>query len=260
MHHARLSVRWKYGEMDCDEQNDRWLKAARLTIQLDRRSARPLVVEGENIVRYQSMFPIARHALAQVDAALILHDAGRSFVASVNTRVALEHALIAQWVLLTKGAETLLANTIEKSHSSILKGIAPHAQSIPPELSPLLSLPSATLLPPIEQICGRFDGTGLLYTTYRGLTGAVHLSGATLAEYVAVDAETGEITLHSQPRSGKTPTDFEMALGWAAVLSKAALEVLLEDSSDLQRVALIARKAGLPHDLTSDDRHPERQP
>lgn len=103
--------------MDCNKKNDRWLQAARLTIQLDRRSAGPLVVAGENSVRYRSMFPIARHALAQVDAVLVLHDAGRSFVASANARVALEHALIAQWVVLTTGAETLLANTIEKSHS-----------------------------------------------------------------------------------------------------------------------------------------------
>lgn len=88
----------------------------------------------------------------------------------------------------------------------------------------------------------------------------MHLSGATLTEYVAVDAGTGEITLHSQPRSGKPPTDFDMALGWAAVLSKAALEMLLEDSLDLARVEAIARKAGLPHDLRSDDRYPERQP
>lgn len=246
--------------MQSNEENTRWLAAARQTIELDRRSKIPLSVPGEDKIRYQSMYPIARHALAHVDAALLLHDSGRSFVASANTRIALEHALLAQWVVLTSGSETLLANSIAKSHSRILRGLEPHAQTIPTELTSLLDLPDAERVPPMDQICGRFDRTNLLYLIYRSLTGAVHLSGASIAEYVSVDDETGVIVLHDQPRSLTLPTDFEMALGWSAVLAKAALEMLLDDDSDLVEVAAIARDAGLPHDLTFDDRYPERQP
>ena len=246
--------------VQCNEERARWLDAARRTLELDRRSKVPLSVAGEDSIRYQSMYPIARHALAHVDAALLLHDSERSFVASANARVAFEHALLAQWVVLTSGSETLLANSIAKSHSRILRGIEPHAQTIPAELSSLLDLPDAERVPPMDQICGRFDRTGLLYVIYRGLTGAVHLSGASVAEYVSVDDETGKIVLHAHPRSLTPPTDFEMTLGWAAVLAKAALEMLLNDDSHLVEVAAIARDAGLPHDLTSDDRYPERQP
>lgn len=246
--------------MDQDGKNDVWLEAARQIMELDRRPKIPLSVSGEDSIRYRSMYPIARHALAHVDAALVLHDSGRSFVASANARVAFEHALLAQWVVLTSGSETLLANSIAKSHSRILRGLEPHAQTIPTELSSLLDLPDAERVPPMDQICGRFDRTGLLYLIYRGLTGAVHLSGASIAEYVSVDDETGVIVLHARPRSLTPPTDFEMALGWSAVLAKAALEMLLDDDSDLVEVAAIARDAGLPHDLTFDDRYPEQQP
>lgn len=253
------SVIAEYWRMD-REEHDRWLIAARRTVELDRRSKMSLSVAGEDTVRFRSMYPIARHALAQVGAALTLHDTGRSFEASANARVALEHALLAQWIVLTADSETLLANSIDKSHSLMLRGLEPFAQSIPADLRPLLVLPTAARVPPMDQICGRFDRSGLLYTMYRGLTGAVHLSGASVAEYVSVNGETGAIVLHPKPRSRMPPTDFEKALGWAAVLAKAALEMLLDDDSDLVEVAAIARNAGLPHDLSFDDRYPERQP
>lgn len=205
------------------------------------------------------MYPIARHALTQVGAALLLHDRGHSFAALANGRVAFEHALI----VLTEGSEAVVGNTINRSYSLVLKELKelePHAAVIPSELRSLLGLPKAKLLPPFHSICNRFDRTGLLYTVYRGLTGSVHISGATIAEHVSVDTKTEQLTLHPHPRSSTPPTDFEMTLGWSAVLAKTALEILLLDGTDLLRVAEIAHTAGLPHDLTHDDQHPERQP
>lgn len=246
--------------MDNNANNERWLEAARQTLELDKRSPKQLEVSIRDSGRFKAVYPIARHALTQVSAALLLHDRGHSFAALANGRVAFEHALIAQWIVLTEGSEAVVGNTINRSHSLVLKELEPHAAVIPSELRSLLDLPKAKLLPPFQSICNRFDRTGLLYTVYRGLTGSVHVSGATIAEHVSVDTKTEQLTLHPHPRSSVPPTDFEMTLGWSAVLAKTALEILLLDGTDLLRVAEIAHTTGLPHDLTNDDQHPERQP
>ncbi|MFT0613825.1 hypothetical protein ACMHYT_22400 [Rhodococcus qingshengii] len=242
------------------DDTDRWLKAARKTLDLDKQAPKTLEVRSCDSARFQAVYSFARYSLTQVGAGLLLHDRGHSFAALANVRVAFEHALVSQWIVLTEGSEVIVSNTIDKSHSRILKDLEPHAAEIPAELRPLLELPKAELLPSFETICRRFDRSGLLYTVYRSLTVAVHISGATIAEHASVDAKTGAITLHPHPRSKTPPNDFEMALGWSAVLAKTALEMLLEDSADLLRVADIACAAGLPHDLTLDDLQPERQP
>lgn len=246
--------------MDGSANNEGWINGARQILELDRSSTKQLEVSIHDSGRFNAAYPIARHALTQVSAALLLHDHGHSFAALANGRVAFEHALTAQWIILTEGSEVIIANTVERSQSLVLKGLEPYTTDIPAELRSLLTLPKTEILPPFQSICSRFDRTGLLYTVYRGLTGSVHLSGATIAEHASVDPETERLTLHPHPRSKTPPNDFEMALGWSAVLAKTALERLLLDDTDLLQVAAIAHAARLPHDLTSDDRQPERQP
>src|SRR5258707_15663768 len=77
------------------------------------QGALPIEVVDEERVKFRVCFPLVAHSLSQVAAALLLLHAGQPFVATANTRVALEHALAAQWVLLTYRGEERLVRHME---------------------------------------------------------------------------------------------------------------------------------------------------
>ena len=79
-----------------------WLRAARQCTDLWRQLWRDDAVSFDSSLEAKSgvCFPLAAHALNHVETALGLREA-RPWVAASCTRVAFEHALIAQWVLLT---------------------------------------------------------------------------------------------------------------------------------------------------------------
>ncbi len=72
--------------------------------------ALPIEVADEDQIKFRVCFPLVAHSLNQIAAALLLLRAGQPFVATANVRVAFEHALTAQWVLLTHGGEERLVS------------------------------------------------------------------------------------------------------------------------------------------------------
>jgi hypothetical protein len=69
----------------------------------------PVSFDSSLEIKSRVCFPLAAHALNHADVALGLHQE-RPSVAASCTRVAFEHALAAQWVLLTEDGEQELVN------------------------------------------------------------------------------------------------------------------------------------------------------
>jgi hypothetical protein len=84
-------------------------------------------VKQEGQVKFQATFPIAMYALNQVRAALILADKNREYLAVANVRLAYEHAVTAQWVLFTEGAEEKLVGSVNRHSRQVVTAMGAHA-------------------------------------------------------------------------------------------------------------------------------------
>ena len=230
----------------------------------------PLAVDSALEVKFRICFPLAAHALNHVDAALGLH-VERPWVAASSTRVAFEHAIAAQWVLLTVDGERELVNWMKRQQYVRAKEIAD-------ALGRLASDPGASGLalnesqrqslvgdPPdssgwsVANACSRFSDTKLFYDIYRNLSQAEHPSPGLIASHLAVTPAgvQGNISaagaLHP---SGEVP----QALALSALWSLYVLEQLRQGQPYAATVAHIGHEASLPTDLRASDQHPERQP
>jgi hypothetical protein len=97
-----------------------------------------VAIDSSLEIKFRVCFPLAAHALNHVDTALSLHQQ-RPWVAASCTRVAFEHALAAQWVLLTDGGERELVNSIKGQHHK-------RGKELTDALSRLASEPGASAL------------------------------------------------------------------------------------------------------------------
>ncbi|MFV9459228.1 MULTISPECIES: DUF5677 domain-containing protein [Rhodococcus] len=241
-------------------EESRWMAAAEECLQLfETPPARVLVAEEDNHC-FRVCYPIARHALNQVEACLTLIRTGLVYPAVANVRVAFEHALVAQWVLLTDQGERAFVAATRRSSAAFVKDFAQYAK-IPDDLLAGADDPSRDggNFPNMQSLCDRFDGkTKKIYTVYRSLSGAVHPSASTLARHLEWDAATDNFRLRPKG-STELPTDLAMALGWSAVMASYVIETLKQEKSRVKEVERIARRGGLPMDLRSDDTQPHFQ-
>ncbi|WP_213571508.1 DUF5677 domain-containing protein [Rhodococcus sp. USK13] len=241
-------------------EESRWISAAEECLQLFATPPARVLVADEDNHCFRVSYPIARHALNQVEACLTLITTGLVYPAVANVRVAFEHALVAQWVLLTDQGERAFVAATRRSNAAFVKDFAQYAE-IPDDLLADADDPSRDggNFPSMQSLCDRFDGkTKKIYTVYRSLSGAVHPSASTLARHLEWDASTDNFRL--KPRgSTELPTDLAMALGWSAVMAAYVIETLKHEKSRVQEVERIARRGGLPTDLKSDDTQPHFQ-
>lgn len=220
------------------------------------RSTAPFEVTEAHTRRFQAAYPFATYALNQnVIAARLVGD-GQQYFAQVNVRVAFEHALVAQWVMLTEGAEDQLLATLYPSEKEL-----PHSRSNGnhrrSEPQAPLAAPSTPGIPSIEKLCDRFDTTDQIRSLYRELTAAVQPSLSVLAAHVTVLAD-GTVGLRRQSQPPRT--EWAMALAWSAVLAADVLESLRTGQPHITRVRMIAQRCGLASDLRKADRFAYRQP
>lgn len=249
----------------CLEDDRRHLAAARDCVSVWHSFAVPIAVPDALRIKFRVIFPLAAHALNLVDAALAQLPR-YPLVAAASTRLALEHAIAGQWVLLTEGGEHTLAKWMEHSWQTRAQQFARAAEN-PPELDDIVArpaIPGADRSFSAERAFARFDSTGLFYDAYRDLSQAVHPSYGTLQAHF-------EISPDDRAR-GTWPTRIDrdgvagpisstaMGLGVAGVFALDALARLRDGRDGLHDVERIAAEAGLPHDLTLSDQHPERQP
>jgi hypothetical protein len=187
-------------------------------------NALPIEVADEERIKFRVCFPLVAHSLNQVAAALVLLRAGQPFVATANTRVAFEHALAAQWVLLTHGGEQRLVRHMEASHLLRAKEFS-KAVDDPLELRDIVDRSPAdgpARSYSIPMACARFDQSGLLYNLYRHLGQSIHPSLETLRAYLNVN----ELESHAVDSAGRlhAPPDLCMSLGFGAVMAVDVLE------------------------------------
>lgn len=221
--------------------------------------ALPIEVAEEAKAKFTVCFPLVAHSLSQVHAALMLLRAGQPFVATANTRVALEHALAAQWVLLTYGGEQRLVRHMEAGHLVQAKEFS-KAVGDPPELKDIVGRSPAdgsARSYSVQMVCKRFAEDGLLYSLYRHLGQSVHPSLETLRAYVNVY----KLNSHNVDPAGTlhVPPDLYMSVGFSAVMAVEVLERMRLGQPRLSAIEEIARIASLPFDLARSDSEPHLQ-
>ncbi len=223
------------------------------------RTAPPFVVEADRVRKFQATYPVVAHAMNQVAAALTLRDQGLGYVARANTRVAFEHALIAQSVVHTHDGEEPLIGSMDKLQRNILRDMRTGGAVLKPELQAELDAPFTSPELSVQSIADRFDGgSKAIYGLYRVLTGAVHVSLATLTAYMDLRGEDRPPALL---RDAKPDTDIDqvLTLGWSAMLAVSAIEGFREGDPFREWINTTAKDHDLVPDLAPHDSQPHRQ-
>lgn len=224
------------------------------------KDALPISVPGTSTIKFRVCYPLIAHGLNHVSSALA-NVSQLPFVAATSARVAFEHSLAAQWVLLTHGGETQLVRHMEYSYLTRAKAFA-RAIDYPDDLSKIVATEPADgpeRAWSVELACARFDTSGLLYDIYRDLSQAVHPSYTTLRTYINLDDRAADAVQISSSGELKPMTELPRALGVSAVWAIDVLERLRTGQPNVAKVENIARAGGIPVDLARDDKKPELQ-
>lgn len=204
---------------------------------------------------FETVFPLAAHAINQVRAALLLADHGYAFPGQANARSAVEHAVTVQWILLTHGGRSAVAAELLRHYKAVIND-AQNFTEVPEGLTDgLPTVKSEGPAKSFEQMCLRFDRSRSLYVMYRRLSESVHPSLGSIAEYLdhGEEAVTG---LHLEPNS-VPDVDFTWACALSAVWAVSALETLRRGRPFKAKMRKIADAGGLPVDLNASDTQPE---
>lgn len=131
------------------------------------------------------IYPLALHALNNVAVSLSLTER-LPWVAAGHARIAFEHALTAQWVLLTHdGEQELLVELQGQAHKrakEFHKGLG-----APEEYAAMVSAEPPRSNWSVWNACARFtDSPQLFYGIYRSLSEATHPSYGTVRAYLAI--------------------------------------------------------------------------
>ena len=189
----------------------------------------------------------------------MLRDHGLVYVARANTRVAFEHALMAQSVAYTNDGEEPLIGSMDKLQRNILRDMQAGGAALAPELQAEIDGPWTTVETKIQEIADRFDGgSKAIYGQYRLLTGAVHVSLATLNAYMELRGEDRPPALLREAKPDSDP-DQALALGWSAILAVSAIENFREGDPFREWIDTTAKDHELVPDLCPHDTQPHRQ-
>ncbi len=230
----------------------------------------PVSVDQVFEIKFRVCFPLAAHALNHVETALELLER-RPWVAASCARAAFEHALAAQWVMLTEVGERELVNWMNGQRYLRATEFADGLARVPFDAddASLLLDPAVreALLgdPPdpsgwsVANACSRFADTKLFYDMYRNLSQAEHPSLGLIATHLAVTRDGVRNNLSAA--GSLSPSDeAASALGLSALWAMHVLEQMRKDGPHAATFTLIGDRASLPVDLRASDRHPERQP
>lgn len=242
-----------------DQLNQRFLQAADDALRF-WRGAVPISVSQSVSIKFRVCFPLIAHSLNHVASALA--SATRMpFAAESSARIAFEHSLAAQWVLLTHGGESQFVRHMEYGYLVRVKAFS-QAIGGPHELSDIVALKAVDGRErswSVEQACARFDTSGLLYDIYRDLSQAVHPSYGTLRAYLGIESLDGDAVQISSTGGLGPVTELPRALGVSAVWAIDVLERLREDQPNLAKVEQIAQAGKIPIDLAREDKQPDLQ-
>lgn len=279
---ARLGEREAENADELAESEARMLGVVETALQHWREwwtdaPVRTQAVEARLNNKFVICFPLAAHAMNHVETALATR-LRLPWVAKSCARIAFEHSLTAQWVLMTADGERRVKAGMEYANHTrfdrFVKGVrqlgsedtafadAAHGLA-DEELAALVGqLPDAAGPPPIEQMCSRFASGGaerLLYDVHRELSGAIHPSIGLLRAHLTFGA-TGQVPgLDSRGRGdarGVSTRDLAIAAIWALF----AAEVCRAGQPNVAAVLTLGEGAMLPVDLRGSDQKAEAQP
>ena len=220
------------------------------------RTAPAFVVEDGLVRAFQATFPLVAHAMNQVAAALTLLEQGLGYAARANVRVAFEHAMIAQSVVHTRDGEELIVGSMQKLQRNILRDMRTSGAELTPELDAEIDAPFVNPELSFQRIADRFDnGSKAIYGLYRHLTGAVHVSLATVNAYMDLRGEGQPPALLREAKPDVDP-DQTLALGWSAVLATSAVESFRQGDPFREWVNTVAQDHELVPDLGPYDSQP----
>jgi hypothetical protein len=239
--------------------NAKFLRAAEAAVE-HWKDALPISVPDSASVKFRVCLPLIAHALNHASSGLA-NISQLPFVAATNARVAFEHALAAQWVLLTYEGEIRLIKHMEYGYLTRVKAFA-QATDYPDVLKDIVAAEPADASQrawSIEMACVRFDASGLMYDIYRDLSQAVHPSYETLRTHIDIDHVGSDADRVSGTGELKPMTELPRALSVSSVWAIDVLERLRVGQPNLDKVEEIARAGVIPIDLARDDRMPELQ-
>lgn len=242
---------------------ERCLRAAVGTVQMFDEPL-PWKVDGPDTALFQLVYPLACHTMQQIKAALKLIEVNLAYPAEANARIAYQHAITAQWMLLTKdSAESIGVEMLTQLGKQVS------------EFGTIVDLPEGLLGDTDETervggslrrhpeahnfkaMCDRFGTEHLLYLTFRRLSGPVHPSLATVHQHLIPPPAASEpLPPTLRPCSDPLPSlDLLMALAMSGVFAVNAVETLRLGQPRLARVVHIARENHIPPSLAGDVDH-----
>lgn len=249
--------------------NEWWRSPQAVSSRLD--------VEGTLDRKFRICFPLCANAINQVEAALMTR-ANYPWVAKSCTRIAFEHALTAQWVLLTTdGEDRVKAHLDYKLHkqqqrfindirqiSSSDQEFAQTAHGLSDEQlgSLIADAPQEQGLPKLDRLCGRFAGGGvnnLLYDIYADLSAAIHPSWALIRAHLRFSSAGEMVGISSYGLGGSDPL-LGRELAISVLLALYAVEVCRAGQRHAAQVRALGERLGLPVDLRASDQEPSQQP
>lgn len=257
---------------DADAEILRFVQASSKCLEHWNRLKFPLRI-APNLTRgFNVGFPLAAHALNHVVVGLETRNRF-PHAAATSARVALEHALAAQWVLLTRGGAETLVRHMEAGYLVRVKAFAGALNDTDSLLTSLVDAEDLAAFASVaarepapgterswsmERVFRRFAGTDLFYDLYRELSGAVHPSYETIQAHLDTrNAHPPRLNRAGALLSGHSSAQ---ATALAAVLAMDFIERCQDHPPTPSPIAAIALAAGLPYDLAFSDQNPELQP
>jgi hypothetical protein len=243
----------------------------------DSDAVSKLAVEARLHHKFLMCFPLAAHAINHIEAALTARGTF-PWVAKTSTRIAFEHALTAQWVLLTADGEVRLKAGFDHSDhirtNRFVKGVrrlgqddeefaeAAHGLSVDQLDGLVRTKPDEPGPPNVEGMCQRFASGGaenLLYDIHRDLSGAVHPSLSLLRAHLRF-SPTGNVAGIDTFGAFNASVMLGRELALSAIWALYAVEVCRFGQPRMAQVVTMGTEAGLPVDLRSSDQQPDKQP
>lgn len=223
-------------------------ECARDALELYASVSGQVAVPKDGQVKFQATFPLAMYALNQVHAALILAESRREYLAVANVRVAYEHAVTAQWVLFTEGAEEKLVGTLHRHNRFVVEDLATYA-TVPDELLSGFGEHGDPVMPKFKAQCEALNpASDALFSLYRNLSVGVHPSSATLAQHLTASHEHG-ITGVRFGAVQEAPVDTWKGCALSALAAAAVIEVQREEQLRMPKLLELSEKYRVPLDL-----------
>jgi hypothetical protein len=225
--------------------------------------------------KFRLCFPLAAHALNHVEHAFAAQRR-LPWVAASGVRIAFEHALTAQWILLTEAGEDDVKAEMDSAafvrREKLLDGIralsdrdesVANAHGLSDgDLEHLIGERPPKKRANFEQVCQRFasrEMADLFYDISRSLSEAVHPSFGLIGHHLTFDGEWNPRGIDWRGSSGEV-VDLSRSMAVSALWALYVIEVCRDGQPHAQEVRDIGERVGLPVDLRSSDQHPDRHP